>query len=136
MARILAIDYGGKRCGLAATDSLQIVASPIGFQPTDQLLPFLKNYFEKEEVETVVLGLPTRMDGTDTDATPLVRAFQERFKKEFPNKPIVLHDESHSSQDAAHAMVMSGMKKKKRREKGQIDTIAATIILQSYMESK
>jgi putative Holliday junction resolvase len=136
MARILAIDYGGKRCGLAATDSLQIVASPIGFQPTSELLPFLKNYFLKEEVETVILGYPTRLDGSDTDATPLVRTFQEKFKKEFPNKPIVLHDESHSSQEAAQAMVMSGMKKKKRREKGQIDTIAATIILQSYMESR
>jgi putative Holliday junction resolvase len=136
MARILAIDYGGKRCGLAATDPLQIVASPIGFQPTSELINYLKKYFGQEDVELVVIGYPTRLDGSDTDATPLVRAFMEQFEKEFPDKPIVLHDESHSSQEAAHAMVMSGMKKKKRREKGQLDTIAATIILQSYMESK
>jgi putative Holliday junction resolvase len=136
MARILAIDYGGKRCGLAATDPLQIVASPIGFQLTTDLLSFLKSYFQKEDVECVVLGYPTRSDGSDTDATQLVRQFKTVFEKEFPDKPIVLHDESHSSQHAMQAMVMGGMKKKQRREKGQIDTIAAALILQSYMESK
>lgn len=136
MARILAIDYGGKRCGLAATDPLQIVASPIGFQLTTDLMSFLKSYFQKEAVERVVLGYPTKVDGSDTDATQLVRQFKALFEKEFPDKPIVLHDESHSSQHAMQAMVAGGMKKKKRREKGQIDTIAAALILQSYMQSR
>jgi len=134
MARILAIDYGGKRCGLAVTDPDQIIASPIGFEFTTNLTTFLKTYFEQNEVERVVIGHPTKADGSDTDATGLVMKFMEVFKHEFPSKPIVLHDESHTSQLAMGSMVASGMKKKKRREKGMVDTIAATLILQSYME--
>ena len=135
MARVLAIDYGGKRCGLAVTDPDQIIASPIGFEPTNNLKKFLKNYFIKNEVECVVIGHPTKADGSDTDGTRLVMKFIETFKVEFPTKPIVLHDESHTSKMAMGAMVAGGMKKKKRREKGMVDTIAATLILQSYMES-
>ncbi|MCP4457085.1 MAG: Holliday junction resolvase RuvX [Cytophagales bacterium] len=136
MARILAIDYGGKRCGLAVTDPDQIIANPIGFEPANTLLSFLKEYFTNNEVERVVIGHPTKADGSDTNATGLVMKFIERFKVEFPAKPIVLHDESHTSKMAMGAMVASGMKKKKRREKGMVDTIAATLILQSYMESE
>ena len=97
MARILAIDYGEKRCGLAATDPEQIIASTIGFQFTSNLMSFLKDYFEKEPVERVVLGYPTKTDGTDTDSTPSIRRFKADFEKQFPDKPIVLHDESFSS---------------------------------------
>ena len=135
MARILAIDYGGKRCGLAVTDPDQIIASPIGFEPTGNLKTFLKTYFNQNEVERVVIGHPTKADGSDTDATGLVMKFIEVFKREFPSKLIVLHDESHTSKLAVTSMIESGMKKKKRREKGMVDTIAATLILQSYMES-
>lgn len=135
MARILAIDYGGKRCGLAVTDPDQIIATPIGFEPTTNLKSYLKNYFTQNVVELVVIGHPTKADGSDTDATGLVMKFIEVFKREFSTKPIVLHDESHTSQMAMGSMIVSGMKKKKRREKGMVDSIAATLILQSYMES-
>jgi putative Holliday junction resolvase len=134
MARVLAIDYGGKRCGLAVTDPDQIIASPIGFEQTKNLLSFLKNYFDLNEVEEVVIGHPTKLDGSETDATSLVMKFLEVFKKEFPTKPLLLHDESQTSKMAMSAMVASGMKKKKRREKGVVDSVAATLILQSYME--
>lgn len=136
MARILAIDFGKKRCGLAATDPEQIIASTLGHRPTGDLMNFLKDYFEREEVETIVLGFPTRSDGSDTDSTAAIREFKLKFEKQFPDKPIVLHDESYSSKMAVEAMVMGGMKKKKRREKGNVDAVAATIILQSYMESQ
>lgn len=136
MARILAIDYGEKRCGLAATDPEQIIATAIGFQLTKDLIPYLKKYFQEEPVEKVILGYPTKSDGSDTDSTPSIRRFKMLFEKEFPDKPIVLHDESFSSKMAMDAMVMGGMKKKKRREKGNVDAVAATIILQSYMESR
>ncbi len=136
MARILAIDFGKKRCGLAATDNDQIIASAIGHQLTTDLFAFLKNYFLKEVVEKVVLGYPTKSDGSDTDSTQAIRDFKKKFEKQFPDKQIVLHDEAYSSKLAMDAMVMGGMKKKKRREKGNVDAVAATIILQSYMESR
>lgn len=136
MARILAIDYGKKRCGLAVTDPEQIIASTMGFQLTPDLLPFLNGYFNKESVEVVVLGYPTKSDGSDTDSTKSIRQFKTSFETQFPDKPIVLHDESFSSKMAMEAMVLGGMKKKKRREKGNVDAVAATIILQSYMESR
>lgn len=121
---------------MAVTDPLQIIASPLGYQATDALMQFLKDYFEKEAVEKVVLGLPLKSDGSDTDATPLVRQFQSKFVQAFPTIPVILHDEGYSSQQAVQAMVSGGMKKSKRREKGQVDTIAATLILQSYMQSR
>lgn len=136
MARILAIDYGGKRCGLAVTDPDQIITSPIGFEFTKNLKTFLKTYFDQNEVEKVVIGHPTKIDGSDTDATNMVMKFIKVFKREFPSKPIVLQNENYSSKLAMSSMIESGMKKKKRREKGMVDTIAATLILQSYMESK
>ena len=136
MARIIAIDFGGKRSGLATTDNDQIIATALGYQLTIDLMSFLKDYLAKEDVETVVLGYPTNSDGADTDATPLVRQFKTKFEKEFPDKKIVLHDESFTSKLAMDAMIRGGMKKKKRREKGNVDAIAATLILQSYMESK
>ena len=134
MARILAIDYGGKRCGLAVTDPDQIIASPIGFEQTEKLVSFLIDYFDLNKVEKVVIGHPTKLDGSETDATRLVMKFIEDFKKNFPAKPIVLHDECHTSKIAMSTMVASGIKKKKRREKGVVDSVAATLILQSYME--
>lgn len=134
MARIMAIDYGGKRTGLAVTDPLQIIANALTTIETKILFPFLKDYFAKEEVEKVIIGEPVNWDETDTHATPLVRKFIERFKREFPNIPIEGVDERYTSKMAVRAMIDMGMKKKDRRIKGNIDQIAATIILQEYME--
>lgn len=134
MARILAIDYGGKRTGLAVTDTDQIIATPLGYQSTSQLFDFLDEYFAKEDVEKVVIGYPLREDGSPTDATRLVEQFISKFKKLYADKPIILQDEANTSRQARSAMVMSGTRKKKRQQKGNTDAIAATLILQSYME--
>ena len=135
MPRILAIDYGAKRTGLAVTDPLGIIATPLDMVPSHTLEEFLKNYFTNEDVGTVVVGMPRKMDGTDTNATPLVQAFVNRFKKVFPSMQLILHDERFTSKMAMDAMISGGMKKKDRREKGNVDKVSATIILQSYLES-
>lgn len=135
MGRWLAIDYGAKRTGLAATDPLKIIASALETIPSHTLEDYLKNYFQKEDVEKVVIGMPKNTDGSDTNATPLVQAFVNRFKKIFPNKELVLHDERFTSKMALDAMIVGGTKKKTRQNKGNIDKVSATIILQSYMES-
>ena len=135
MPRILAIDYGAKRTGLAATDSLCIIASALDVVATHTLENYLKTYFEKEEVGKVVIGMPKNTDGSATNATPLVQAFINRFRKVFPEKELVLHDERFTSKMALDAMIAGGMKKKDRRNKGNIDKVSATIILQSYLES-
>lgn len=133
MARILALDYGGKRTGVAVTDPLQIIAQAIDTIDTTQLWIFLKKYFSENEVELVIMGLPVNWDDTDTDATPLVRKAMEKFHKEFPNMPLEMVDERYTSKMASDAMVAMGMKKKDRRKKGSIDQIAATIMLQEYL---
>lgn len=135
MPRILAIDYGAKRTGLAVTDPLGIIASPLEFVATHTLEDYLKKYIGKEEVLKVVIGMPMNTDGSPTNATPLVQAFINRFKKVFPLMELVLHDERFTSKMALDAMISGGMKKKERRNKGNIDKISATIILQSYLES-
>jgi putative Holliday junction resolvase len=136
MARILAVDYGGKRSGIAVTDPLQIIATPLTTVPSHQLMTFLKDYFEKEEVDEVVFGMPSQLDGSDTDATQLVRNASKHFKKQFPQKPLFLHDEKFTSKMALESMIEAGSKRKDRREKGNIDKVSATIILQSYLASK
>lgn len=136
MARILAIDYGGKRTGIAVTDPLCIIASPLTTVPSGKLMEFLNEYFRKEDVQEVVFGFPTKLDGSDTNATQLVRAATNRFKKLFPDKPLFLHDERFTSKMALEAMISGGSKKKDRRDKGNIDKVSATIILQSYLASK
>lgn len=135
MPRILAIDYGAKRTGLAVTDPIGIIASPLDVIPSHQLESFLKDYFIKENVEKVVIGMPKNTDGSDTNATPLVQAFINRFKKVFPAKELILHDERFTSKMAMDAMIAGGMKKKDRQNKGNVDKVSATIILQSYLES-
>ncbi len=136
MGRIIAIDYGTKRVGLATTDPLQIIASALDTIHAKDVLQFLKDYAQKEEVESFVLGMPTKLDGTDTNATPHVRQFHKQLKKHFPEKPVYLYDERFTSKMALDAMIAGGSKKKDRREKGNIDKISATIILQSYLESR
>jgi putative Holliday junction resolvase len=133
MPRILSIDYGGKRTGLAVTDPLQIIATGLTAVDTKDLMPFLKAYFAREEVEKVIVGLPTHADGNDTHATPLVRGFIARFKKEFPAIAIQTVDEQFTSKLAVRALIDSGVSKKDRRDKKIVDEMAATIILQEYL---
>ena len=136
MARIICIDYGGKRTGLAVTDPLQIIATSLTTIETKELIPFLKNYFQQEPVELILIGEPLNLDDTATHATPLVKAAIVRLKKEFPNIPIQTVDERYTSKLASRAMVEMGMKKKDRQVKGNIDKVAATIMLQDYLQSK
>ncbi|MCW3080958.1 Holliday junction resolvase RuvX [Segetibacter sp.] len=135
MPRILSIDYGSKRTGIAVTDPLQIIASGLTGIHTKDLETFLIEYFKKEEVEKVIIGHPTNWDDSDTHATPLVQAFINRFKKVFPNMPIVKVDERFTSKMAVRSMVESGMKKKNRQNKNLVDEIAATIMLQEYLNN-
>ncbi len=136
MARIICIDYGGKRTGLAVTDPLQIIATSLTTIETKELIPFLKKYFQQEPVELILIGEPLNLDDTATHATPLVKAAIIKLKKEFPSIPIQTVDERFTSKLASRAMVEMGMKKKDRQVKGNIDQIAATIMLQEYLQSK
>lgn len=135
MARIICIDYGGKRTGLAVTDPLQIIASALTTVATKDLFSYLKSYFEKETVELILIGEPRNLDDTATHATPLVEAAVKRLQKEFPQIPLKMVDERFTSKMASRAMVDMGMKKKDRQVKGNIDQIAATIMLQEYLQS-
>lgn len=135
MARILAIDYGAKRTGLAVTDPLGIIATALDTVPSHTLMDFLKKYFEKEDVSEVVIGMPKQLNGSPTNATPLVEAAVNRFKKLFPDKKLFLHDERFTSKMALDAMIAGGSKKKDRQKKENIDKVSATIILQSYLQS-
>ncbi|WP_462251366.1 Holliday junction resolvase RuvX [Ferruginibacter sp.] len=135
MARILAIDYGGKRTGLAVTDPLQIIATGLETIESKELIPFLKKYLSTEQVELIIIGLPKNWDESDTHGTPLVEAAIKKIKKEFPAIPLKTVDERYTSKMAKDAMLEMGMKKKDRRIKGNVDVIAATIILQEYLQS-
>ncbi len=135
MARLLAIDYGRKRTGIAVTDSLQIIATALEMVRTHDFFVFLEEYLKKEEVETFIVGKPSNLDGTPTHSTPLVEAFVNRLRKLYPNIPIVLEDERFTSKIALQTMIAMGTTKQERQEKeGNLDKISATIILQSYME--
>ena len=135
MPRILSIDYGLKRTGLAVTDPLQIIATGLTTVHSKELIPFLKNYFLKEEVELIIIGEPKNWDDTDTHATPLVEKCIKSLQKNFPAIPVKKVDERYTSKMAKDAMIEMGMKKKQRRDKKLVDEIAATIILQEYMRS-
>lgn len=134
MGRIMALDYGGKRTGIAVTDPEQIIASPLATVPTHQLLEFLRNYFSSEQVETVVLGFPVRPDQSATHNTAGVIQFEKKFREEFRALNLELMDERFTSKMAVQTMIAGGMKKKDRRKKGNIDKISAVIILQDYMK--
>ncbi|NDE09139.1 MAG: Holliday junction resolvase RuvX [Chitinophagia bacterium] len=135
MARILAIDYGGKRTGLAVTDPMQIIATGLATIESKELVPYLKKYFSTEQVELIVIGLPVNWDESDTHGTPLVKEAIKKINKEFPNMPLKTVDERYTSKMAKDAMLLMGMKKKDRQIKGNVDIIAATIILQEYLQS-
>ena len=135
MARILCIDYGLKRTGIAVTDPLQIISTGLTTVDSKELISFLKNYFQREEVELIIIGEPKNLDDSETHATPLVNAIIAKLKKEFPHFPLKTVDERYTSKMAKQAMIEMGMKKKDRRNKKTVDEIAATIMLQEYMQS-
>jgi len=135
MARILCIDYGLKRTGLAVTDPLQIISTALTTVDTHDLVAFLKKYFLKETVELIIIGRPKNLDDSDTDATSLVDAAIINLNKEFPQIPVKTMDERYTSKMAKQAMIQMGMKKKDRRNKRTLDEIAATIMLQEYMQT-
>jgi len=135
MARILSIDYGGKRTGLAVTDPFQIIATGLCTVETPKLMVFLKDYFAKEQVELVIIGMPTNWDDSDTHATPLVKKFIEQFKKNFALIPVKEVDERFTSKMATQAMLQMGLKKKQRQNKAMVDEVAATIMLQEYLQA-
>ena len=137
MGRILSIDYGRKRTGLAATDPLQIIANGIGTVPTHELEKFLMDYIPREGVERVIMGLPRQMNGEMSESWRYIEPFLNRLHKLLPDLPIELVDERFTSVMAHQAILESGVGKQRRREdKGMVDTIAATIILQGYMENR
>ncbi len=133
MPRILAIDYGKKRTGLAVSDPLKIIANGLTTVETPQLISFLKNYFAQESVEVVIIGLPKSLKNQDTDATPLVEKFIAQFKRVFPQLPIVPFDERFTSKMAFQTMIDAGLSRKARQNKALVDEISATILLQGYM---
>ena len=135
VSRILCIDYGLKRTGIAVTDPLQIIATGLTTVDSKELISFLKNYFQHEMVELIVIGEPKNLDDSDTHATPLVKEIIKKLQKEFPQLPIKTFDERYTSKMAKQAMIDMGMKKKDRRNKRTVDEIAATIMLQEYMQS-
>lgn len=136
MARIICIDYGGKRCGLAVTDPLQIIATALTTVDTKELFTFLADYFSKEAVELILIGEPLNLDNSPTDATPLVQKAIIDLGKKFPTIPIQTVDERYSSKNAVRAMVEMGMKKNDRRDKKTIDRVAATMLLQEYLSNR
>lgn len=136
MGRILAIDYGKKRTGLAVTDPLRIIATALETVDTSLLLNYLKTYVQKESVDEFVIGMPKTLKNEDSETAPLVRKFMVELKSTFPGKPVHEADERFTSSMAKQTMLDGGMKKKDRQVKGNVDKISAVIILQSFMESR
>jgi putative holliday junction resolvase len=136
LARIIAIDYGTKRVGIAVTDPSQIIASGLTTIGAHELLDFLKDYFLKEEVECLVLGHPRKMNNQDSESFKYIKQFETAFLRRFPKIPLIWVDERFTSGLAMDTMIRGGMKKKDRQVKGNIDKISAAIILQSYLEQK
>ena len=136
MGRILAIDYGRKRTGIAVTDTLQIVANGLTTVPTHQLLTFLKQYVAKEPVERIVVGLPKQMNNEPSESMRYIKPFLDQLAKEMPQMPVEMYDERFTSVIAHRAMLDGGMKKTARRDKAIVDEISATIILNDFLESR
>ncbi|MCL6272752.1 Holliday junction resolvase RuvX [Muricauda sp. 2012CJ35-5] len=133
MARLLALDFGKVRTGIAVTDELQLIASGLTTVLTDELLDFLKSYLKEEKVDAFVVGLPKQMDNTPSESEELIQGFLKKLVKQFPAIPIERQDERFTSKMAVQSMVASGMKKKKRQDKALVDEISATLILQAYL---
>lgn len=136
VGRILAIDYGQKRVGLAVTDPLQMIATRLETIPAHEIWTFLKAYFAKENVEKVIVGYPMQMNNQPSQAVQYVNPFLKKFQKDFPDMPLEQVDERFTSKMAFQTMIDAGLKKKDRQNKGTVDGVSATIILQSYLERK
>ena len=136
MSRILAIDYGKKRTGIAVTDPMQIIANGLTTVPTHTLMDFLINYVQKEQVERIIIGHPKQMNNEDSENMKNIVPFMNQLKKKMPQMPVELVDERFTSVLAHQAMLTGGLKKKDRQNKALVDEISATIILQSYMGSR
>jgi putative Holliday junction resolvase len=136
MGRILAIDYGKKRTGVAVTDPLQIIATALATVDTNELIGYLKKYIAAEPVDKLIIGYPLNFDDTATDATPLVDKFISKFKNVFPDMEVEKRDERMTSRMASDAISQMGLKKKIREQKELVDSVAAVIILQEYLESR
>ena len=136
MTRLLALDYGTKRVGIAVTDELQLIASGLCTIRTHDCMDFLIEYLSKESVSTIVMGMPKNLRNQNTDATPYVKGFAKQIRKQFPEMKVELIDERFTSKIAFQSMIDSGLKKKARQDKALVDEVSATLILQSYMEQQ
>lgn len=136
MKRVLAIDYGLRRVGLAVTDLMQMIAQPLDTIDNDKILDYLKNYVQREPVEKFVLGEPKDLAGNDTDSSESVRLFRQKLLETFPDKEVVMVDERLTSRMAKQVLIDAGYKKNDRRNKKLVDTVAAALILQTYLETK
>ena len=136
MGRLLAIDYGAKRIGLAVSDPMQIIATALDTISPKEIIDYLKKYDQKEGIEAFIIGMPKQLNNTDSSNAPLVKRFVAQLQTQFPEKLIHLVDERFTSSIALQTMIAGGMKKKDRRDKANVDKISAVIILQSFMASK
>jgi putative holliday junction resolvase len=136
MPRILAIDYGLKRTGIAITDEMQIIASGLTTIPSETSIAFLKDYFDKEKVEKVLIGEPKQMNGEPSESTEIIEKFVNKFKGNFPKMSLERVDERFTSKMAFQTMIDSGLKKNQRKNKALVDEISATIMLQDYLTRK
>ena len=136
MARLLAIDYGRKRTGIAVTDTLQIIANGLTTVPSHTVIHFLKDYIAKESVELIIVGLPRQMNYEESESMKYIKPFVKRLQKEIPDIPVEYFDERFTSRMAQQTMIDGGLKKKQRQNKALVDEISATIILQGYMEGR
>jgi putative Holliday junction resolvase len=135
MSRIIGIDYGGKRTGIAVTDPLQITANVLTTVHSASVLDYLDKYFDKEDVSTIVVGYPLNDDGSETDATPLVKGFVRKLKKRYPSKCVEIWDERNTSKIAKDVLIKGGVPRKKRQQKELVDRVSAAVILQSYLSA-
>ena len=136
MARLLAIDYGRKRSGIAVTDTFQIIENGLTTVPSHTLINFLKDYIAKESVELIIVGLPRQMNYEESESMKYIKPFVNKLQKEIPNIPVEYFDERFTSRMAQQTMIDGGLKKKQRQNKALVDEISATIILQGYMEGR
>ena len=136
MGRLLAIDYGRKRCGVAVTDPLKICANGLPTVRSCDLVTFIKEYCEKEEVEAFIVGEPRDLKGNPSESMKFITPFVNKLKKDYPDKPVIMFDERFTSTIAHQEMITGGFKKKDRQEKGKADEMAAVLILTSYLESR
>jgi len=136
MARILALDYGMKRTGIAVSDAMQMIAFGLATVETNTVLTYLKTYFNSEKVAEIIVGEPKQMNGTPSESAAMINQFVLKLEKEFPEIPVIRVDERFTSKMAVQTMIASGLKKKQRQNKALVDEIAATIILQDYLRYK